>query len=351
MWTTRGDLSIANYLDKVNALSNIVALSGSPFNDDDLVTIIMNNVGPIYETIIASAKAFDTPITYATLEALLLSVERHLQSLPPPGDTGATVLVAAHGHGGFRSRGSFSPRCGRGFSGFSRGSFLVVPIWVLLLVLVLALVAAGLLDAAPGGSVGASSSAPPSFAAPGPLQCQICTCYGQSAIDCFNCLNLSYEGRVPAQRLNAYATQSSAGIAAPLGCSSSSQWLTDSGANSHITNDLSQLSHPQEYRGTDNFNGMLGGTGLGILQVGTSYVSPPTYPLSHTFYCPNASANILSVHQFSKDNHCNFTFYSNFFCVQDLETGRSFSKGGVIMANILFWFLHLQSFPMVSLHV
>ncbi|CAL8993966.1 unnamed protein product [Prunus brigantina] len=310
MRTTRGDLSIADYLDKVNALADTLALSGSPFNDDDLVAIIMNNVGPMYETTVASAQARDTPITYATLEALLLSAERRLQSLPPPGDTGATVLAATRGRGGSRGRGSFSPRGGRGFSGFSRGSFSrgsgsssgFSPSFGR----GLSSHAPGLLGATPSGSVSASSSGPPSFAAPGRVQC-----------------------RVPAQRLTAYAAQSSAGIAASPGGSSSSHWLTDSGANSHITNDLSQLAHPREYRGTDNVNGVLGGTGLGILRVGTSYVSSPssTYPLSHTLYCPNASANILSVHQFSKDNHCYFTFYPDFFRVQDLETGKILFQG------------------------
>lgn len=47
-------------------------------SDEDLVSIIMNNVGPLYETTVSSAQARDTPITYDSLEALLLSAERRL---------------------------------------------------------------------------------------------------------------------------------------------------------------------------------------------------------------------------------------------------------------------------------
>lgn len=76
MRTMRGNLSIADFLDKINAISDNLALAGSPMSDNDLVSIIMNNVGSLYETTVSSAQARDTPITYDSLEALLLSAER-----------------------------------------------------------------------------------------------------------------------------------------------------------------------------------------------------------------------------------------------------------------------------------
>lgn len=47
-------------------------------SDSNLVAIIMNNVGPLYETTVNFFQARDSPITYDTLEALLLSVECRL---------------------------------------------------------------------------------------------------------------------------------------------------------------------------------------------------------------------------------------------------------------------------------
>lgn len=44
--TVRGDLSIADYLDKLNSIVNNLTLAGKPIADGYLVSIIMNNVGP-----------------------------------------------------------------------------------------------------------------------------------------------------------------------------------------------------------------------------------------------------------------------------------------------------------------
>lgn len=64
----RRDLSITDFLDKINSLAH----SGSPITDEDLVATIMNNVGPLYENIVASIQARESPILYTALEALLL---------------------------------------------------------------------------------------------------------------------------------------------------------------------------------------------------------------------------------------------------------------------------------------
>lgn len=52
----RGDSSIVEFLDKINCLSDTFFLSGASVADSNFVAIILNNVGPIYEGIIASAQ-------------------------------------------------------------------------------------------------------------------------------------------------------------------------------------------------------------------------------------------------------------------------------------------------------
>ncbi|CAL2238062.1 unnamed protein product [Prunus armeniaca] len=68
----RGDLSVGDYLDRMNAIGDNLALSGRPVDDDELIQIIMNNLGPAYEIIVSAVQARDTPITHDTLKALLL---------------------------------------------------------------------------------------------------------------------------------------------------------------------------------------------------------------------------------------------------------------------------------------
>ncbi|TQD74892.1 hypothetical protein C1H46_039565 [Malus baccata] len=120
MNTSRGDLSIADYLDKINVIVNNLALSGAPVSESDLVAIIMSKVGPQYETTVASAQARDTPITYTSLETLLLGAEQRYKtfSLPPDSSTSAFAAIRG-GRSSFRGRGN-SSRDGHG-GGFSRG--------------------------------------------------------------------------------------------------------------------------------------------------------------------------------------------------------------------------------------
>ncbi|RWR90949.1 Regulator of rDNA transcription protein 15 [Cinnamomum micranthum f. kanehirae] len=90
-----------------------------------------------------------------------------------------------------------------------------------------------------GGS--SSNPSPPSQSPrPRPL-CQICNRVGYLALDCFNRLDLSFQGRQPPEKLQAMA-------AAKHG---DTQWFTDTGATNHVTSDLSNLSIHSDYVGTD----------------------------------------------------------------------------------------------------
>ncbi|KAM2767079.1 hypothetical protein COP1_022920 [Malus domestica] len=280
MNTHRGDSSIAEFLDRINCLADTISLSGSPVTDSDLVAIILNNVRPAYESTVASAQARDEAITYSALEALLLGAERR-QKLHTVFENGPTALAAGRGRSG-PSRGRDAPRGGCGHFNGGRGQFLPRP--------------QGYEHHAPplrhphNGVLGALPSPTQSG---GRIQCQICRRHGHSAIDCFNRLNMAYEGRVPAPRLQAYAA--AAPSPASVSPSGIQNWLFDSGANAHITYDLNQVSNPRPYNGTDNVNGVVDGSGLHISHVGTSFIHTPyhSFTLPNTLHCPNASTNDL----------------------------------------------------------
>ncbi|GMY22168.1 hypothetical protein FCV25MIE_17409, partial [Fagus crenata] len=99
-----------------------LALAGKPINDDELVTIIMNNVGPAYEVTVSSAQACHTPISYDDLVTLLLTAEMRLKAQNTPSlETNPTTMYAPKsthhctcGHGSLSHRGS--PMRGRGTS-------------------------------------------------------------------------------------------------------------------------------------------------------------------------------------------------------------------------------------------
>ena len=81
----RGDgVLVSDFVDKINHIADNLALAGKPIDDDELVTVIMNNIGSTYEITISSAQARDTPISYDDLVALLLSAENRLQKQQTP---------------------------------------------------------------------------------------------------------------------------------------------------------------------------------------------------------------------------------------------------------------------------
>ncbi|GMY05994.1 hypothetical protein FCV25MIE_01233, partial [Fagus crenata] len=105
-----------------SSLEKSLALAGKPIDDDELVTIIMNNVGPTYEVTVSSTQARDTPISYDDLMALLLKAEMRLKAKNTPSlETNPTAMYApkstnhfTHGRGSLSHRGS--PMRGRGSS-------------------------------------------------------------------------------------------------------------------------------------------------------------------------------------------------------------------------------------------
>ncbi|KAB2617188.1 hypothetical protein D8674_013057 [Pyrus ussuriensis x Pyrus communis] len=235
-----GDLSIVDYLDKMNAIFDNLALAGKPVDDDELVQIILNNLGPAYEMTMNTAQARDTPITYPTLEALLLTTERMMNEQAAPLLEAAPVnaFVTARGRGG-RSRGN-----GRGMALAGRGG-------------------------ATGNQRGANprnnyftNSMRPNFACNGEkfnsagerIICQICGKQGHPALDCYQRMNDAYEGRIPAKKLTAMATSS-----IPVTRQNNGQWLLDTGANAHVTPDLQNLVNPKEYNGNENVGGVVEG--------------------------------------------------------------------------------------------
>ena len=64
---------------------------------------------------------------------------------------------------------------------------------------------------------------------------------GHLALDCFNRLDLSFQGKQPPKKLQTMATAKHG----------ETTWFTDTGATNHATSNLSNLSLHSDYMGTD----------------------------------------------------------------------------------------------------
>lgn len=76
------------------------------------------------------------------------------------------------------------------------------------------------------------------------------------------------------------------------------------------------------------------------------------YQLNHILRCPSISANLLSVHQFSHDNHCYFVFNGDDFFVKDNATGKTLfhgkSENGIYPFHFPSTVSHHKSFAFIG---
>ncbi|KAB2618066.1 hypothetical protein D8674_013935 [Pyrus ussuriensis x Pyrus communis] len=164
-------LTLLIFFDKINTLSNQLALSSSLMFDANLIAMIMNNVGPFAET-------------------------RHL-TFTLSGDTPIPSMTSMAANRGHRVHVPASFACGRGCAGVPPcGGFALRPN------------GNNVGPPRPNGNVVGVLDAGPSFVNRPPLKCQICCRNGYSAIDCYNRINTSYKSRVPSAHLTTLTAQS-----------------------------------------------------------------------------------------------------------------------------------------------
>ena len=106
--------------------------------------------------------------------------------------------------------------------------------------------------------------------------------------------------------------------------------MIDSGATSHITNDVVNISSPTPYTGIDKV--YIGdGKGLSIHHIGSSALHTPhnSFKLQNVLHVPYMKHNLLSAYQFLKDNNCSLTLDPYGSTVKDRISGKMLLRGPV----------------------
>ncbi|KAJ0500301.1 putative RNA-directed DNA polymerase [Helianthus annuus] len=109
---------------------------------------------------------------------------------------------------------------------------------------------------------------------------------------------------------------------------SNDHWHPDTGANHHVTPDLSSIGTSEPYQGYDNLH-VGNGKGLPILHIGSTNIYSPskTFSLTNILHVPQIKHNLLSVQKFCLDNNVFFEFHPFFFCVKDISTRTTLLTG------------------------
>jgi hypothetical protein len=274
---SKGTQSITQYLQGIKALSDELAVINSRLDDIDLVIHTLNGLGSEYKEISAALHARENPIGFEELHDLLQDYETHLMR-----ETAAPPVTSAHvayrGKPTYPKRGPPPNR-------------------------------------SPAYSSGQQSSSPQMKQ----IVCQFCDKPNHTAKVCYKLHGYPSKPR-PAGPAAHHARYSPHPTAA--------DWIVDSGATHHITNDLDQLHLTTPYNGSDQIT-IGDGTALPISHTGKIVFPTPTHTLHlpKVLYVPHISQKLLSVSSLCQTNHISIEFFSDHFLVKDLKTRVPLLKG------------------------
>jgi hypothetical protein len=286
----KGPMSIPDYFQKAQALSQSLAIIDEPLKDSELISYILAGLGPEYDSLVTTVSTRIDPITIDDLYGYLLTHEQRLEHFHSAGDSSiltANVAQRNNSNAGKYQRNS-SPHSGQSF-GRSRGR---------------------------GRGRGSQSFFQHSSNRP---VCQICNRVGHVASKCYNRFDHSYqcEPTNPAAFLTTQNSQPDL------------NWYPDTGSTNHLTNNLSNLNmRAEEYHGTDQIK-VGNGQGLDILHTGLAQLptSQRNFSLPNLLHVPRIEKNLISVNQFTHDNQVFIEFHPYFFRVKDLHSGSLLLQG------------------------
>jgi hypothetical protein len=336
--------TITQYLQRIKEAIDKLAAVGTLVDDEDLLHIVLKGLPSEYESFSSAMLTKNESVSFEELNVLMISQEELLKSSQANSKENSIMAMAVNtasftnsSRGGFhnRGRGHFHNR-GRGNNrgGFSRGGF-----------------TPGYnphgYSPSNGGysqSNGPFPQSPPNFTQSSPNFsqspqnfsqsspnfsthnpnrpiCQICQKPGHLALDCYNRMNYSYQGRHPPAKLAAMAS-------APSPSCSTNCWISDTGATDHFTPDLANLPDSSLYNDSQLVS-VGNGQQLPISHTGNAqlYTSSYLFQLRNILRVPSMASNLLSVNKFCRDNHCAFYFDSDQFQIQDRLSGKPLYRG------------------------
>lgn len=79
--TKRWNFSISGYFDKINSIAHILAMACKPIDEEDIILLLLNGVGPTIESVVNSIKTSRGAIILDSVVCVLCSVKAHLHKV------------------------------------------------------------------------------------------------------------------------------------------------------------------------------------------------------------------------------------------------------------------------------
>ncbi|XP_071683602.1 uncharacterized protein [Lolium perenne] len=230
----KDDLTACQYMHKMKAITDTLAIAGAPVPNDDLVDYIITGLGKTFNAIAGHLTMGNRSVPYAEFYSGILSFDS-MQTQQTQDDEWTSAANAASRAGSYSNNSrprapDYSPvHSGGGHpsgNSYQQGQ--------------------GRTDQQQSGGYGNGGNQQQS-ARRGKKQhpqCQLCGYWGHDAFDCKNSFNQDFIRNNNSRRSGNAASTTSNNSLPP--------WLMDSGATDHITNDLECLHVHERYTGKDN---------------------------------------------------------------------------------------------------
>ncbi|CAA0824703.1 Unknown protein, partial [Striga hermonthica] len=283
----KGGSNMRDFLNQVKSCCDILVASGQKVTEEEQIMYILAGLGHDYNPVMVSIMSKTEALSLREVQSLLLTFETRLEAMnleqPQYSFDGSAPNVNLTEQSQGRGRGVFQTNRGRSHNGQRGGRF--------------------------GRGRGRTGNRT--------VRCQVCFYSGHTADRCWHRFDQSFmpnnntgslgRGRNPS--VNATNL-----ISAPMneGMEEAS-WYPDSGASNHVTYDLANLNLASEYQGSEKVQ-VGNGKSLQISHIGKSIISSnehksPQFVLNNLLFVPEITKNLMSVSQFSLDNHVYFEFH------------------------------------------
>jgi len=287
----KGSQTISAYFQKAQGLSHLLVAVGKPIEASELVSHILAGLGAEYDPLVTSVTTRQDSISLNDLYGFMLSYELRLEQHKSALEINISIANTAQRQNPVYSHNNRGHNNGYRNTNFHRGR-----------------------GRGPPQQFSTSSNNMSQR-----LVCQVRHKLGHTAATCW----FRYEQGNQADSFPMQVNMTSATSA------SDPSWYPNTGANVHLTNDLSNLNlNAKEYTGTYQIR-VGNGQGLQISHSGHGLLPTPSrnFNLFSLFHVPQIQKNLISVNQFTRDNHVFIKFHPNFFYVKDIPTRQLLLQG------------------------
>ncbi|KAL9230659.1 hypothetical protein vseg_005982 [Gypsophila vaccaria] len=277
---SHSDTSITEYMQAIKACTDDLAQLGKPMDHEDIISKVIKGLDyGLYKPVIDAVRGRDTPISFESLHEKLIHHELTVKNNPPVSSFPPSAHAAHSRSAPLRS--TYPQRH--------------TPYM-------------------PKHSSTDGSHSEPKFKG----RCQYCDIVGHVVSYCRKFKALYPNVSFPTRQSAARSSRPHAHTATHSDSPNPNNWLLDSGASHHITDDLDLLSYHSPYDGPDD---LLIGDGSSLTITHTGSFSISNLQFNNVLCVPNISRKLLSVSQFCLDNNAIAIFSSTSFCIKALKTG------------------------------